>query len=45
MPPSLVELGLAEVVSIYSELSELGRPPPVIDAVELQEDPEVLRAF
>jgi hypothetical protein len=34
-------LGLAELVSIYNELSELGKPPPVIDASELQKDPEV----
>ncbi|XP_004305017.1 PREDICTED: branched-chain-amino-acid aminotransferase-like protein 2-like [Fragaria vesca subsp. vesca] len=40
VPPSLVELGFADLVSIYSELSQLGRPPPVIDAAELQEDPE-----
>ncbi|PQQ09185.1 branched-chain-amino-acid aminotransferase-like protein 1 [Prunus yedoensis var. nudiflora] len=40
VPPSLLELGLADLVSIYSELSELGRPPPVIDAAELQVDPE-----
>lgn len=40
VPPSLVELSLAEMVAIYSELSQLGRPPPVVDAAELQRDPE-----
>lgn len=45
VPPSLVELSLAEMVAIYSELSQLGRPPPVVDAAELQRDPEVLESF
>ncbi|OIT21124.1 PREDICTED: branched-chain-amino-acid aminotransferase-like protein 1 [Nicotiana attenuata] len=40
VPPSFLELGLAELVSIYSELSELGKPPPVIDAADIQENPE-----
>ncbi|XP_019419837.1 PREDICTED: branched-chain-amino-acid aminotransferase-like protein 1 isoform X2 [Lupinus angustifolius] len=40
VPPSFFELGLAELVSIYNELRELGKPPPVIDAAELQQDPE-----
>ncbi|XP_062002497.1 branched-chain-amino-acid aminotransferase-like protein 1 [Rosa rugosa] len=40
VPPTLVELGFADLVCIYSELSQLGKPPPVIDAAELQEDPE-----
>nr|XP_028957298.1 branched-chain-amino-acid aminotransferase-like protein 2 isoform X2 [Malus domestica] len=40
VPPSLVELSLAEMVAIYSELSQLGRPPPVVDAAELQRNPE-----
>ncbi|MCH79321.1 branched-chain amino acid aminotransferase-like protein [Trifolium medium] len=40
VPPSFFELGLAELVSIYNELSEMGKPPPVIDAAELQKDPE-----
>ncbi|GLT38323.1 hypothetical protein SLA2020_125790 [Shorea laevis] len=39
-PPSLLELGLAELVSIYSELSELGKAPPVIDTEDLEQDPE-----
>ncbi|KAK9082680.1 hypothetical protein Scep_029151 [Stephania cephalantha] len=39
-PPSFLELGLANLVSIYSELSELGSAPPVIDAADLQQDPE-----
>ncbi|KAK9088005.1 hypothetical protein Syun_030399 [Stephania yunnanensis] len=38
--PSFLELGLANLVSIYSELSELGSAPPVIDAADLQQDPE-----
>ncbi|RDX74100.1 Branched-chain-amino-acid aminotransferase-like protein 2, partial [Mucuna pruriens] len=41
VPPSFFELGLAELVCIYNELCELGKPPPVVDAAELQEDPEV----
>jgi hypothetical protein len=45
VPPSFFELGLAELVSIYNELSELGKPPPVIDAAELQKDPEVFEFF
>uniref|UniRef100_A0A5B7BNX2 Putative branched-chain-amino-acid aminotransferase-like protein 1 n=1 Tax=Davidia involucrata TaxID=16924 RepID=A0A5B7BNX2_DAVIN len=40
VPPSFLELGLAGLVSIYTELSELGKPPPIIDAAELQQDPE-----
>ncbi|PRQ42115.1 putative branched-chain-amino-acid transaminase [Rosa chinensis] len=40
VPPTLVELGFADLVCIYSELSQLGKPPPVIVAAELQEDPE-----
>lgn len=41
MPPSFLELGLADMVSIYSELCEAGKPPPVIDAADLQAAPEV----
>ncbi|KAJ8636579.1 hypothetical protein MRB53_010846 [Persea americana] len=41
VPPSFLELGLAELLSIYNKLCELGSPPPVIDAADLQEDPEV----
>ncbi|KAK9146072.1 hypothetical protein Sjap_005975 [Stephania japonica] len=40
VPPSFLELGLANLVSLYSELSELGRAPPVIDAADLQQNPE-----
>lgn len=40
VPPSFFELGLAELVSIYNELCENGKRPPVIDASELQKDPE-----
>lgn len=40
VPPSFLELGLAELVSIYSELCELGNPPAIIDVADLQQDPE-----
>ncbi|KAH1259346.1 Branched-chain-amino-acid aminotransferase-like protein 2 [Glycine max] len=40
VPPSFYELGLAELVCIYNELREIGKAPPVIDAAELQQDPE-----
>ncbi|XP_014518571.1 branched-chain-amino-acid aminotransferase-like protein 2 [Vigna radiata var. radiata] len=40
VPPSFYELGLAELVCIYNELRETGKAPPVIDAAELQQDPE-----
>ncbi|KDP23546.1 hypothetical protein JCGZ_23379 [Jatropha curcas] len=40
VPPSFLELGMAELVSIYSDLSQLGKPPPVIDAADLEQDPE-----
>ncbi|EOA33112.1 hypothetical protein CARUB_v10016450mg [Capsella rubella] len=39
-PPSFLELGLGELVSIYSDLCQTGTPPAVIDADELQRDPE-----
>ncbi|WOK95973.1 branched-chain-amino-acid aminotransferase-like protein 1 [Canna indica] len=42
VPPSFLELGLGDLVSIYSELCELGVSPPVIDADDLQNDPEVV---
>ncbi|TVU46986.1 hypothetical protein EJB05_06560 [Eragrostis curvula] len=42
VPPSFMELGLGELVSIYSELCQLGSPPPVIDADDLQRDPETV---
>ncbi|CAL5400611.1 unnamed protein product [Camellia sinensis] len=45
VPPSFLELGLGELVSIYSELCELGKPPAVIDASELQENPELHKAW
>lgn len=41
LPPSFEELGVASLISIYNELSELGRPPTIVDAAELQQDPEV----
>ncbi|XP_027365562.1 branched-chain-amino-acid aminotransferase-like protein 2 isoform X2 [Abrus precatorius] len=46
VPSSFFELGLAELVCIYNELCEHGKAPPVIDAAELQQDPEAtLRAL
>ncbi|MQL72406.1 hypothetical protein Taro_004738 [Colocasia esculenta] len=46
VPPSFLELGLGGLASIYSELCELGTPPPIIDAEDLQKDPEgVLRGL
>ncbi|XVE62962.1 hypothetical protein DITRI_Ditri06bG0161400 [Diplodiscus trichospermus] len=40
VPPSFLELGLGELVSIYSELCAMGNPPPVIDAADLQQNPK-----
>ncbi|XP_061349478.1 branched-chain-amino-acid aminotransferase-like protein 2 [Gastrolobium bilobum] len=40
VPPTFFELGLAELVCLYNELCEIGKPPPVVDAAELQKDPE-----
>lgn len=40
VPPTFHEIGLATLVTIYSELCDLGNPPAVIDASELQRDPE-----
>ncbi|XP_031736596.1 branched-chain-amino-acid aminotransferase-like protein 1 isoform X2 [Cucumis sativus] len=40
IPASFSELGFSELVSIYNELKELGRLPPIIDAAELQKNPE-----
>lgn len=45
VPPSFYELGLAELICIYNDLCERGKPPPVIDAAELQEDPEVYNLY
>lgn len=42
VPPTFLELGLADLVSIYNELRELGRAPTVIDAADLKRDPEVI---
>ncbi|KAG6472091.1 hypothetical protein ZIOFF_069546 [Zingiber officinale] len=39
--PSFLELGLGDLVSIYSELCKFGKHPPVIDADDLKKDPEV----
>ncbi|KAJ4719298.1 Branched-chain-amino-acid aminotransferase-like protein [Melia azedarach] len=40
VPPSFQELGLADLVSIYSELCQLGKRPVIIDSDDLQRDPE-----
>ncbi|KAJ0603874.1 putative branched-chain-amino-acid transaminase [Helianthus annuus] len=40
VPSSFHELGLGDLVSIYSELCAAGNRPPIIDAAELQEDPK-----
>ena len=45
VPPSFFELGFTELVSIYNELCKNGKRPPVIDAAELQIDPEVFEVF
>ncbi|KAJ1697658.1 hypothetical protein LUZ63_006170 [Rhynchospora breviuscula] len=45
-PASFLELGYPGLLAIYTELSELGAAPPVINAEELQNDPEtVLRGL
>ncbi|ONK62867.1 uncharacterized protein A4U43_C07F8960 [Asparagus officinalis] len=38
--PSFLELGLGDLVSVYSELCELGNLPPIIDSEDLLRDPE-----
>lgn len=43
VPPSFKELGLADLVTIYSELCELGKSPVIVDAADLQQDPEVVQ--
>ncbi|XP_057515863.1 branched-chain-amino-acid aminotransferase-like protein 1 isoform X2 [Amaranthus tricolor] len=40
VPPTILEIGLAALVTIYIELSDQGNPPTIIDAGELQRDPE-----
>ncbi|KAL8061838.1 hypothetical protein ABFX02_02G109600 [Erythranthe guttata] len=40
VPPSFIDLGYASMVSIYSELCQEGKPPPVIDSDFLRQDPE-----
>ncbi|CAN6452788.1 unnamed protein product [Victoria cruziana] len=40
-PVSFIELGFVDLVTIYNELCELGKPLPIIDAADLQENPEV----
>ncbi|XP_013598707.1 PREDICTED: branched-chain-amino-acid aminotransferase-like protein 2 isoform X2 [Brassica oleracea var. oleracea] len=39
-PLSFAELGLGELVSIYSDLCQMGTPPAIVDADEFQQDPE-----
>ncbi|KAH0856190.1 LOW QUALITY PROTEIN: hypothetical protein HID58_084451 [Brassica napus] len=41
IPLSFLDVGLADLVSIYSDLCQMGTPPPVIDADDLQRNPEV----
>lgn len=45
VPPSFQELGFTDLVGLYNELSALGKPPPIIDAAELRQNPEVLELF
>ncbi|KAG1331743.1 branched-chain-amino-acid aminotransferase-like protein 2 [Cocos nucifera] len=40
--PSFLELGLGYLVSIYSELCELGNPPAIVDADDLQKDSQAV---
>ncbi|KAL8159525.1 hypothetical protein V2J09_001062, partial [Rumex salicifolius] len=40
IPSSFIEIGLPDLVSVYCELCELGKAPPIIDAADLQKDPE-----
>ncbi|XP_071686850.1 branched-chain-amino-acid aminotransferase-like protein 2 [Rutidosis leptorrhynchoides] len=40
LPSSFNELGLADLVSVYSELCAAGKPPHIIDAAQLQQEPE-----
>ena len=43
VPPSLQELGLTDLVLIYSELCKLGKSPVIIDSADLRQDPEVIK--
>ncbi|KAI3445167.1 hypothetical protein Pfo_001832 [Paulownia fortunei] len=40
LPPLFIDLGYATLVSIYGELCDEGKSPPVIDSDLLREDPE-----
>ncbi|KAK4483570.1 hypothetical protein RD792_010769 [Penstemon davidsonii] len=40
IPPLFMDLGYESLVSIYGELCDLGKSPPVIDSDLLREDPE-----
>ncbi|PIN14070.1 D-amino-acid transaminase [Handroanthus impetiginosus] len=40
LPPLFVDLGYDCLVYIYNELSDEGKPPPVIDSDQLRQDPE-----
>ncbi|KAL0642796.1 hypothetical protein Bca4012_041086 [Brassica carinata] len=40
IPLSFLDVGLADLVSIYSDLCQMGTPPLVIDADDLQRNPE-----
>ncbi|CAI7750295.1 unnamed protein product [Closterium sp. NIES-54] len=39
-PPSLSETALPHLLTIHSALSHMGRPPPVVDATQLQSNPQ-----
>lgn len=45
VPSSFHELGLVDMVSVYSELSASEKPPPILDVAHLQQDPEVFNFF
>eukprot|EP00249_Psilotum_nudum_P011512 c23217_g1_i1 orf=332-2188(-) len=46
IPASFYEVDLGHLVEIYSELNRLSHPPPVIDAADLQSNPEgILRSL
>ncbi|BBN04811.1 branched-chain amino acid aminotransferase [Marchantia polymorpha subsp. ruderalis] len=46
LPVTLDELELANLVGMYSELSARGNPPPIVNARDLQQNPEgILRAL
>eukprot|EP00271_Cylindrocystis_brebissonii_P022179 TRINITY_DN8384_c0_g1_i1.p1 TRINITY_DN8384_c0_g1~~TRINITY_DN8384_c0_g1_i1.p1 ORF type:complete len:623 (-),score=77.18 TRINITY_DN8384_c0_g1_i1:194-2062(-) len=40
VPATLDETGLPQMVSLFSELRQAGRAPPVVDAADLRQNPE-----